>query len=72
MMAATLDVMVVSGPRWFEDAKKANPNFSFLEAPSREFLAELYGKAHTFRENVERRLNQGEGADDKRVPATGR
>jgi hypothetical protein len=69
IMASTLDVVVVSGPKWFEDAKKANANFSFLEAPSREFLAELYGKAHSFREDVERRLSQAEVADDKPVPA---
>ena len=67
-MASTLDVIVVSGPKWFEDAKKANLNFSFLEVPSRGFLAELYGKAYSFREEVEQRLNQEEGSNDKRVP----
>jgi hypothetical protein len=69
VMASTLDVVVVSGPKWFEDAKKANQNFSFLEVPSRVFLAELYGKAYSFREKVEQRLNQAEGSTDKRVPA---
>lgn len=29
IMAATLDVMVVSGPRWFEDAKKQIQTFLF-------------------------------------------
>jgi hypothetical protein len=67
-MASTLDVVVVSGPKWFEDAKKANLNFSFLEVPSREFLAELYGKAYSFREKVESRLNQTKGSADKRIP----
>jgi hypothetical protein len=68
MMASTLDVMVVSGPKWFEDAKKANLNFSFLEVPSRMFLAELYSKAYSFRDKVEQRLNKTEKSNDKRVP----
>jgi hypothetical protein len=67
-MASTLDVVVVSGPKWFEDAKKANLNFSFLEVPGRTFLAELYSKAYSFREKVEPRLNQAEGSGDKRIP----
>jgi hypothetical protein len=67
-MASTLDVVVVSGPKWFEDAKKVNLNFSFLEVPSRAFLAELYGKAYSFREKVEIRLNQTKGSADQRVP----
>ena len=69
IMASTLDVVVVSGPKWYEAAKKANENFSFMEVPSRAFLAELYGKAYSFREKVERRLDQAEGAADQRVPA---
>ena len=70
-MASTLDAVVVSGPKWFEDAKKANSNFSFLEAPSRVFLAELYGKAYSFREKVEKRLDEAEGSVDKRLPPQG-
>jgi len=69
IMASTLDVVVVSGPKWFEDAKKANQNFSFTEVPSRAFLAELYGKAYSFREKVELRLGQTEEPADQRVPA---
>jgi len=69
VMASTLDVVVVSGPDWYEDAKKSNENFSFMEVPSRVFLAELYGKAYSFREKVERRLDQAEGTDDRRIPA---
>jgi hypothetical protein len=67
-MASTLDIIVVSGPKWFEDAKKANLDFSFLEVPSRAFLAELYGKAYSFREKAEQRLNQTEEPADRRVP----
>jgi hypothetical protein len=67
-MVSTLDVVVVSGPKWFEDAKNADPNFSFLEVPSRAFLAELYGKAYSFREKAESRFDQAEGSADKRIP----
>jgi hypothetical protein len=67
-MVSTLDVVVVSGPKWFEDAKKFNSNFSFLEVPSRAFLAELYGKAYSFRDKVESRLNEAEGPADQRIP----
>ena len=69
MMASTLDAVVVSGPDWFDKAKKGNPNFSFLEVPSRAFLAELYGKAYSFREKVESDFNQTEEPVDQRVPA---
>ena len=70
MMTSTLDVIVVSGPKWYEDAKTRNKNFSFEEVPSRVFLGELYGKAHSFRAEIEQRLNPPEGSADKPVSAT--
>ena len=69
VMASTLDVVVVSGPKWFENAKKNNNNFSFLEAPSRVFLMELYGQAYSFRDKIEQRLNEAQESDDSRVPS---
>ena len=69
IMASTLDVVVVSGPKWFEDAKTVNKNFSFLEVPSRVFISELYGKAYSFREKVELRFDSPEGSNDKPVSA---
>ncbi|GMO51954.1 MAG: hypothetical protein Pg6C_17090 [Treponemataceae bacterium] len=69
VMASTLDVVVVSGPEWYEAAKKANKNFTFLEVPSREFISELYGKAYSFREQVDQRLETEAGADDRAIPA---
>jgi hypothetical protein len=57
VMASTLDVMIVSGPPWFERARKTGKNFSFLEAPSHKFLSELYGKAYSFRGEVDERLD---------------
>jgi len=69
VMASTLDVVVISGPPWFEEAKRINQKFSFLEVPSREFLAELYSKAYSFRGEVEQCFSVGKGPADKRVPA---
>jgi hypothetical protein len=69
MMASTLDVVVISGPEWFEKAKKTNKNFSFLEVPSQKLVSELYGKAYQFREKVEQRIDPPEGSADRRVPA---
>ncbi|MDR2193463.1 MAG: hypothetical protein LBP19_03215 [Treponema sp.] len=69
IMAATLDVVVVSGPEWYENAKKVNKFFSFTEVPSRAFLAELYGKAYSFRRKVEECLSEGEGPTGGRLPA---
>ena len=66
---STLDVVVVSGPQWYEDAKVLNQNFSFMEVPSQEFLAELYSKAYSFRGEVEQCFKQTQKPDDKRVPA---
>ena len=31
VMASTLDVVVVSGPKWYTDAKKLNSDFTFLD-----------------------------------------
>jgi hypothetical protein len=69
IMTATLDVVVVSGPEWYENAKKTNKFFSFVEVPSRKFLTEFYGKVYSFREQVEKRLDEGEEPADRGVPA---
>jgi hypothetical protein len=69
VMASTLDVVVVKGPDWFENAKNANKYFTFLEVPSREFITELYGKAYSFRSEVEKRLVPGKGPAGERIPA---
>ena len=68
-MASTLDIVVLSGPEWFESAKAKNKNFSFLEVPSREFIAELYGKAYSFRKKVEQSFNTPKEPADKPVPS---
>ena len=69
VMASTLDVVVVSGPDWYEKAKIKNQKFSFAEVPSKEFLAELYSKAYSFRSEIEQRFGVGEGSAGKRIPS---
>jgi len=69
VMASTLDVVVVSGPKWFEDAKKLNKNFSFLEVPSRLFIAELYGKAYSFRDKIEKGFSEEGEPANRGVPS---
>jgi hypothetical protein len=50
---ATLDVMVVSGPAWFENAKKKNKNFSWRYVPDARFVDEAYAKALQFRQGIQ-------------------
>ena len=69
IMTATLDVVVVSGPEWYENAKKVNKFFSFTEVPSRKFLSEFYGKVYSFRKQVEECLDEGEASADRRLSA---
>jgi len=51
-----LDAIIESGPAWYENAKKKNPDFSFEEVPDVEFISELYVKAYQFREGIRARL----------------
>lgn len=50
---ATLDVIVLEGPAWYENAKKENMNFSWLDIPSQAFIQEVYAKAYEFRFKVQ-------------------
>ena len=51
---ATLDVLVLEGPAWFENAKKENVNFSWLDIPSQSYIMEVYGALYTFRLKVQK------------------
>jgi hypothetical protein len=53
---ATLDVMVESGPQWFNQARKKDPNFSWGSVPDAGFVDEVYAKALSFRQRVQNRL----------------
>jgi hypothetical protein len=50
---ATLDVLVLDGPAWYQNAKKENVNFSWLDIPSQAFIQEVYAKAYDFRLKVQ-------------------
>jgi hypothetical protein len=51
---ATLDVIVLEGPAWYENAKKENINFSWLDVPSQAYIQEVYAKAYDFRLKVQK------------------
>jgi hypothetical protein len=52
---AALDVMVESGPAWFEKIKKS-PNFSWRYVPDAYFVDEVYAKALSFRQEIQEQL----------------
>lgn len=51
---ATLDVVVVEGPAWYENAKNENANFSWLDIPSQAYIQEVYALAYDFRIKVQK------------------
>ena len=53
---ATLDVIVLEGPSWYENARKENMNFSWLDIPSQAFIQEVYALAYEFRLKVQKQL----------------
>jgi hypothetical protein len=50
---ATLDIMITSGPAWFENARKKNKGFSWRDVPDAHFVDEVYAKALQFRQGVQ-------------------
>ena len=69
---ATLDVVVRSGPAWYENAKKENSNFSWGDVPSQKFIGEVYAKAFEFRFKVQTMLDEDtERRDTELVAAKG-
>lgn len=61
---ATLDVVIESGPAWFESAKKKNKGFSWRDVPDAHFADEVYAKALQFRQEI-----QDDIAGDKKIVA---
>ena len=57
---ATLDVIVLEGPPWYENAKKENVNFSWLDIPSQAYIQEVYAKAYEFRLKVQKLLESND------------
>lgn len=70
-MIATLDVLVVEGPAWFEKAKRKNINFSWQSIPSQELIREVYAKAYEFREEVQKKIDSNERETDSRMASDG-
>ena len=52
---ATLDVMISSGPQWYEYAKK-DKGFSWRNVPDAHFVDEVYAKALEFRQGIQNQL----------------
>ncbi|MDR1048101.1 MAG: hypothetical protein LBL64_10015 [Treponema sp.] len=52
---SVLDVMVESGPSWFNKIRKT-PNFSWKDVPDASFVDEVYAKALSFRREAEERI----------------
>lgn len=64
---ATLDVVVLEGPAWYENAKKENVNFSWLDIPSQAYIQEVYAKAYEFRLKVQKLLESDSNEGDKEL-----
>lgn len=54
---ATLDIIVVSGPAWYENAKKDN-GFTWGDIPVQSFIEEVHAKAFDFRLKVQELLER--------------
>lgn len=66
---ATLDVLVLNGPSWFENAKKENVNFSWLDIPSQAFIMEVYTELYTFRLKVQKLIESNDNEGNKGLDA---
>ncbi|MBO7692541.1 MAG: hypothetical protein J6W16_07255 [Methanobrevibacter sp.] len=62
---ATLDVIVLEGPAWYENAKKENVNFSWGDIPLQSYIQEVYAAAYTFRLKVQKLLETNGEEGDK-------
>lgn len=57
---ATLDVVVLEGPSWYENAKNENVNFSWADIPIQSYIQEVYAKAYEFRLKVQKLLESND------------
>lgn len=53
---SALDVLIIDGPAWFENAKRNKPTFSFGDIPDQEFLQEVYTLVYKFRFEVQEKI----------------
>lgn len=62
---ATLDIVVLEGPAWYENAKNENINFSWLDIPSQAFIQEVYALAYSFRLKVQKLIESDNNKGNK-------
>jgi hypothetical protein len=67
---AYMDMTVESGPAWFENAKKKNPDFTWSDIPDTNFSDEIFAKCLSFRQKVQAFLNGGKQNTDKGTAET--
>ena len=58
---------VDSESAWYENAKKENLNFSWLDIPSQAFIQEVYAKAYEFRLKVQKLLESDSKEGNKEL-----
>lgn len=66
---ATLDIITVEFPSWWELAKKENPEFSWQDIPSQKFIQEVYALAYNFRTKVQDEIDGDKRAGHSDVDA---
>lgn len=66
---ATLDVLVLEGPAWFENARKENTNFSWADIPLQSFVQEVYALVSGFRVKVQDMLSGDKEKGDNAMAA---
>ena len=66
---ATLDVIIRSGPAWYENAKKDSNNFTWGNIPSVKYVQEVYAKANEFRVKVQTLLDEDPDTGNKAMVA---
>lgn len=61
---ATLDILTISGPSWWELAKKDNSDFSWQDIPSQKFIQEVYALAYNFRTEIQDKIDENKERTD--------
>lgn len=64
---AALDVLVLEGPAWFQNAKRQRGSFGFGDIPDQDFIQEVYTLVYTFRYKVQEQIRQNQATTDSRV-----
>jgi hypothetical protein len=64
---ATLDVLVLEGPAWYENAKKENKLTTWGDIPIQSFIQEVYNLLYSFREEVQKKIELGGKSTDSKM-----